>query len=302
MKIKNAKGYLVGIIIGGTLMVSFQGFAESNIGSKIEAVFAEFNLVVNGETKVLQETPLVYNGTSYLPVRSVANLLGFDVTYKKDSRTIELSDSSINGDGEVAVAPTPNLTPQPTPSPTIIPRMTPLIMTTPTPTPTPTPAPAYKAINYIQVLKLNGQNYSFNYSPFVYSDINNNYFLRLDFNVVNMLLQIPTKEYNILNTDNQFVFGTIDPINFGFKYMDKKSIYETVGQSYNNYKFYNYDRTRMYEVNLKPNEEKGIINMREFTFDNSDIIIPIKDFFDRLGIIYTISIDDKEKLMVWTIS
>lgn len=75
----------IGLIIG----LSSNAFAA--IGDKVEAVFAEFVFIVDGEKKELDASPLVYNGTSYLPVRTVANLVGKDVTFKSDTRTIELA-------------------------------------------------------------------------------------------------------------------------------------------------------------------------------------------------------------------
>lgn len=132
--------YFVGILIGASLMFSVQSFAA--IGDKVEAVFAEFNLVINGQARVMQESPLVVNGTSYIPLRSVSNLLGYDVTYKSDSRTIELSNGSkgvtdnVYGKKTVTDSVYGNVAPQ-TPSPTAQP--TPIVTPVSTPNLTPTP-------------------------------------------------------------------------------------------------------------------------------------------------------------------
>lgn len=82
------KKYLIGFIVGAMCMLSTNAFAA--VGDKIEAVFSQFTFVVNGETLELEADPINYQGTTYLPVRVVANMLGYDVTYKHDSRTIEL--------------------------------------------------------------------------------------------------------------------------------------------------------------------------------------------------------------------
>ncbi len=81
------KKFISGLIIGLVLATATSVTAAGGI----LAQFADFNLVVNGQAKVLQTKPLVYNGTSYLPVREMANLVGYDVTYKADSQTIELN-------------------------------------------------------------------------------------------------------------------------------------------------------------------------------------------------------------------
>lgn len=84
------KKFISGLIIGLVLATATSVTAAGGI----LAQFADFNLVVNGQAKVLQTKPLVYNGTSYLPVREIANLVGYDVTYKADSRTIELNTAT----------------------------------------------------------------------------------------------------------------------------------------------------------------------------------------------------------------
>lgn len=77
---------ILGILIGSVSTVT----ASTDY---VQAQFAKFNLVINGEGVELEADPLVYQGTTYLPVRVMSNTLGYDVTYKADSRTIEMQDS-----------------------------------------------------------------------------------------------------------------------------------------------------------------------------------------------------------------
>lgn len=81
------KKFVAGLVIGLLIATAGVGFAA---GETVQATFAKFNFIVNGEAKTLEADPLVYQGTTYLPVRVVSNLLGYDVTFKADSRTIEL--------------------------------------------------------------------------------------------------------------------------------------------------------------------------------------------------------------------
>jgi hypothetical protein len=90
--IKRYRQLIIGMAIGAFAMT--ESGASAAVGDKVEAIFADFNFIVNGKQVTPSETPLVYNGTSYLPVRSLANLTGMDVTYKSDSRTIELNNIS----------------------------------------------------------------------------------------------------------------------------------------------------------------------------------------------------------------
>jgi len=77
-------GLVVGMLIGSTATA----FADDAI-EKVTATVAKFRFVVNGEERQLQTDPLVVYGTTYLPVREVANMLGYDVIYRADSRTVE---------------------------------------------------------------------------------------------------------------------------------------------------------------------------------------------------------------------
>lgn len=91
------KKLILGLMLGMMLGSATVAFAANDlIGTKITAVFASFNIVINGESKELETAPLVYNGTSYLPVKEISNLVGYDVTYKADSRTIELNEANSN--------------------------------------------------------------------------------------------------------------------------------------------------------------------------------------------------------------
>jgi hypothetical protein len=88
------KKLILGLVVGMLLGSSTVAFAATN--ETVSAVFADFILKINGKEQKLDSQILVYNGTSYLPVRDVANLVGYDVTYKADSRTIELNQVTRN--------------------------------------------------------------------------------------------------------------------------------------------------------------------------------------------------------------
>lgn len=86
------KKLIIGLVLG--VLIGSASVTLAAEGDEVTAIFAKFNLVINGQAKDLDEVPLVYNGTSYLPVRNLANLVGYDVTYKADNRTIELNVTS----------------------------------------------------------------------------------------------------------------------------------------------------------------------------------------------------------------
>lgn len=81
---KFISGLIVGMLIMGTV------FAGG-----ITASFVDFNFKINGEAVKMENSPLTYGGKSYLPVRELAGLLGYEVNYDDRTNTIEL-DSKIS--------------------------------------------------------------------------------------------------------------------------------------------------------------------------------------------------------------
>ena len=60
----------------------------------LQATVSIFKFVVNGEQQQLKNAPIVVNGSSYLPVREVAELLGADVGF--DNGTIKLETKDVS--------------------------------------------------------------------------------------------------------------------------------------------------------------------------------------------------------------
>ncbi|GIO83461.1 hypothetical protein J25TS5_03930 [Paenibacillus faecis] len=91
----------IGVIIGMT-STTFAAPAKEFV----QASFAKIKFVVNGEEKTLDADPLVYQGTTYLPVRTVLNALGYDAGFKADTKTVTADkvvnemDSLKQGEGE----------------------------------------------------------------------------------------------------------------------------------------------------------------------------------------------------------
>ncbi|MFD1176859.1 stalk domain-containing protein [Paenibacillus puldeungensis] len=85
----------IGIIIGMTSTA-----AAAPVREYVQASFEKIKFVVNGEEKHLDADPLIYQGATYLPVRTILNTLGYDAIYKADSKTIladKSSDKPITG-------------------------------------------------------------------------------------------------------------------------------------------------------------------------------------------------------------
>lgn len=79
----------IGIAIGMTSTT-----IAAPVKEYVQASFQKITFIVNGEEKALDADPLVYQGSTYLPVRTVLNALGYDVGYKADTKTVT-ADKSI---------------------------------------------------------------------------------------------------------------------------------------------------------------------------------------------------------------
>lgn len=92
------KNFISGMLVMAVIGFSTISFAA--IGDKVEAIFAEYNIFVDGEEQIIEAIPVVINDSTYVPLRAMANMLGKDVTYKSDSRTIELNTPIVAKNGK----------------------------------------------------------------------------------------------------------------------------------------------------------------------------------------------------------
>ncbi len=83
------KKFVAGFVCCAVLAASTSVFAEG-ITKTIDAVFGQVKLVVNG-TPVEQET-LLYNGTTYVPLRAAAEALGQEVSYDDATKTAYIGE------------------------------------------------------------------------------------------------------------------------------------------------------------------------------------------------------------------
>ena len=81
---------LVGIVIGGLTVVganqTIQAIQNTELKVTLNNMTQEFKDETTGETQY----PLTYHDRTYLPLRTVANLVGVDVRYDERSNTAEL--------------------------------------------------------------------------------------------------------------------------------------------------------------------------------------------------------------------
>jgi len=88
------KKLIVGLTAGMLIGSAATAFAAEDVAKEVKALLGSFSFKVNGVEKKLETTPLVYEGSAYLPVREVAKLTGYELDYKEETRTIELKANS----------------------------------------------------------------------------------------------------------------------------------------------------------------------------------------------------------------
>lgn len=99
------KKFVAGFMTCALLMAGSVVYGET-VTKNIEAVFGKVKLVVNGNN-VDKET-LVYNGTTYVPLRAAAEILNMEVTWDEATSTAGLYDKGTAPKVEAAtIAPEP---------------------------------------------------------------------------------------------------------------------------------------------------------------------------------------------------
>lgn len=90
------KRTIIALIIG--LLIGSASTALASNSDYVQAMFSKFNVSINGAEAVEIE-PLLLKGTTYYPVRELSGMLGYEVDYIDETRTIMLN--SIQGDDEM---------------------------------------------------------------------------------------------------------------------------------------------------------------------------------------------------------
>lgn len=78
------KKLIIGLVIG--LLIGSMGSVLAATDT-VQAVFAKFNIKIN-DNEPIEIQPLTFNGRTYLPVREVGELLGYEVDYDSVTKTI----------------------------------------------------------------------------------------------------------------------------------------------------------------------------------------------------------------------
>lgn len=89
--------YIVGAFFGILLSFTTVAFSASTL-QKVDAYLRpDFNVNVDGKAVKLNAVPIVYDGSTYLPVREISGILNKKVDWKDETLTIEIKQNGIIG-------------------------------------------------------------------------------------------------------------------------------------------------------------------------------------------------------------
>lgn len=100
---KRMKDIIIGILIGCMLMTVTPVLADSVL-TKIDVVLNGINVQVEGQG--VEVDSILYNGTTYLPMRKVAELVGKDIEWKQETKTANIVEKTDVKEGEDVVEQT----------------------------------------------------------------------------------------------------------------------------------------------------------------------------------------------------
>lgn len=91
---KSYKGFLVGLIMGGLLMTALPSMAATL--RTYALTDTTYPILVNGSAYVNTEQPVMnYQGTTYVPLKAVGELLGANVIWNEINRRVEIRADGI---------------------------------------------------------------------------------------------------------------------------------------------------------------------------------------------------------------
>lgn len=87
---ERVKGFLIGSIATFFVTTNITLFASNPIKNTIDAYFNTINIQVNGEN--LPTDNILYNGRTYVPLRSISEMLDKEVSWEESTRTANIID------------------------------------------------------------------------------------------------------------------------------------------------------------------------------------------------------------------
>ena len=83
-------GVVIGTVLTAALMIAVPVFARE-AQQTITVHFNNIRIAIDGQRVQTENEPFVFQGRTYLPVRDVANAMGYDVTWEDSTNTVHLT-------------------------------------------------------------------------------------------------------------------------------------------------------------------------------------------------------------------
>ncbi|MFK7692832.1 stalk domain-containing protein [Paenibacillus sp. HJGM_3] len=106
------KKFISGVVVGALLMASASVFADDGLEQISAYLRPKLPIKLDGQPVELKNAPIIYEGSTYLPLRELAGLVGKEVYWNEAEQSVELGKRASTG------TPGPSPTPTPTPTPT----------------------------------------------------------------------------------------------------------------------------------------------------------------------------------------
>lgn len=90
IKVNNIKLMIGSMLVATIAFSSIQGSVEASTLNNITITSQDIRIMINNEIQNLPQTPIVINGTTFVPVRAIAEMTGSTVWWNNDSKTVGL--------------------------------------------------------------------------------------------------------------------------------------------------------------------------------------------------------------------
>ncbi|WP_339218907.1 stalk domain-containing protein [Paenibacillus sp. FSL H8-0332] len=260
---KFISGFLCGAVLFG--VTSAYG-AEAY--QKVQSLLRnDVKVYSNGAKVALNKPVLSYNGSIYLSVRDVSNIMNKDVLWRPTNQSVEILDKKT---AQVTVSP-----------------------------PKDEIKVTVKSLKELtQVFKIDNEVYKLGSNAFIiYED--NNGLLYVDsvsaVGTIVRLLAITYDNYALKTSDNPFVKGEIEAdMRSVDNYFKMESNYVSINTNYRIYTLYNSDKTKQYVISDNPNDLQGIVTIE------GKKLVPLASVFLTLGVDLKMEKDVTNKLFIFS--
>ncbi|WP_373232093.1 stalk domain-containing protein [Cohnella sp.] len=92
---KNIRMLIVGLIAGVLLATSATAFAGPAFERIAATLRPDYKVKVDGSDVELKYSPIVYNGSTYIPLREAGDILGYDVTFESSTITLNSKEKDV---------------------------------------------------------------------------------------------------------------------------------------------------------------------------------------------------------------